>query len=51
MNIEELKIELEQKESLMQRTALIYQQLQGQVALLHSLIKREETPKEEKKVE
>jgi hypothetical protein len=46
---EELIQELEKKEALMQRTALIYQQLQGQVALLRELIKKEDSPKEEKK--
>lgn len=43
--------ELEKKETLYQKMTQLLQQIQGQIALLRELIKKEGTPKEEKKVE
>lgn len=41
---------LEEKENLIKKTELIYQQLQGQIVLLRDLIKKEIKPEEIKEV-
>jgi len=43
--------QLRQKEELLKKTEMIYNQIQGQVSLLRELIKREDIPVEEKKEE
>lgn len=46
MNREDLAKQLEEKNDLIKKTEMIYQQLQGQIVLLRDLIKKEDIKKE-----
>lgn len=46
MNKEDLIKLMEQKEDLLKKTEMIFQQLQGQIVLLRDLIKKENKPEE-----